>query len=211
MILPLYPRSRPISAHFLPLQTFSNPPRDSTAFLSLYRSSGFLSTYGSRCRLPPCCLWYLESPSRYVRLALVPTSLLVQANPLAKRTFRRILTSFNRIEFLFPGPKMKFLCSCKCLLFQGEPQNNAWKVLMACIYLSVDSEIRIPRIWRNNLANAISTSLGPNFLHVLERISPFLLCWAICWRFLNAMRATFLLKRFANRRGLVAPFDRGQV
>lgn len=33
MILPLYPRSRPISAHFFALQTLSKPPLDSTAFL----------------------------------------------------------------------------------------------------------------------------------------------------------------------------------
>lgn len=44
MILPLYPKSRPISAHFLSLQTLSKPPRASTAFFNRYRSSGFLST-----------------------------------------------------------------------------------------------------------------------------------------------------------------------
>lgn len=56
MILPLYPRSRPISAHFFDLQTLSKPPRDSTAFLRRYRSRGRLSTYGIRLRWLPFCL-----------------------------------------------------------------------------------------------------------------------------------------------------------
>jgi len=61
MILPLYPRSRPTSAHRLPLHTASNPPLRSTVFFSRYRSRGRLSTLGKRLRLCPFCLWNLAS------------------------------------------------------------------------------------------------------------------------------------------------------
>jgi hypothetical protein len=106
---------------------------------------------------------------------------------------------------------MKFLYSCKSLLFRVEAREDVSEALMACIYLGIDGKVRIPRFWRNNLANTIPTSLGPNLFHVLEGISPLLLCWAVCWSFLDTMRPTFLLKRFADRGRLVAPFDRGQV
>lgn len=65
MILPLYPKSRPISAQRFPLHTRSNPPFSSTNFFNLYRSRGRLSTLGNRLRLVPVrCLWNLASWSR---------------------------------------------------------------------------------------------------------------------------------------------------
>lgn len=93
--------------------------------------------------------------------------------------------SFYRIELLFSGPEMEFLC--------------------------VNGKLGIPGVRRDNLANSELRGLGSDLAHVLEGIPPFLLGRAVGRSLVETMGPTLLDHRFADSCGLASSLNGGQV
>lgn len=75
------------------------------------------------------------------------------------------------------------------------------------IYLGVNSKIWVPRIWRNDLAEAVILGFGCNLANVFHGIFPLFLCRLVDWRILQVIDAARLLDGLFGRRRQASAFN----
>lgn len=99
--------------------------------------------------------------------------------------------------------------------FKGESKRRAWGMMMPLLvvetHLGINGKFGIPRVWRNNFADAVLRSLCADFLHVFFKVAPFLFGRAIGRGVGNAMGARRLSLGFTSGCRLTASFDRGKI
>lgn len=78
-------------------------------------------------------------------------------------------------------------------------------------YLGIDCEVWIPRVWRNDLADAKLSCLRCDFAHVFHGVLPLLLCRLVDGGLLELVHATCLLQRLFDGGGLASAFNGRQV
>ena len=124
----------------------------------------------------------------------------------------RLLTSFDRIEFLLPCPKVEFLGYRVSNALKNRPKFDARdtrprtasdlssrpRIIRCSAYLCVNRKSRLPRFRRYDLADAILPSFWRDLLDVFHGISEFLLGWPKC-RALRQIVRPYPLGLFAPR------------
>ena len=78
-------------------------------------------------------------------------------------------------------------------------------------HLGIYRKRRVPRVGRDNLANAELFGLGGDLAHVLHGIPELFLGWVVGRGIWYIVRPLLALHRVRTRRGLATPLDRAEV
>lgn len=82
---------------------------------------------------------------------------------------------------------------------------------VAATHLGINGKIGVPRLWRNDFAEAILRCLGRDLSDVLKGFFPLLLCRTVRGRFLETVRSSLLLDWLWAGSWLTASLNRSQV